>query len=91
MAELLENGFFLFGSLFILISGLGILKMPDPLSRAHAVTKALTLGIISILVGVSLHFQTPLIGFKMALAILFQLLTIPLAGHIFALLAYKKK
>ncbi|MCB1111978.1 MAG: monovalent cation/H(+) antiporter subunit G [Chlamydiales bacterium] len=81
--------FLLTGTFFIFISGIGLLKMPNLLCRAHALTKALTLGIMLILIGMIFHFYDVVLTVKLGIAILFQLLTIPLSGHLLALLAYR--
>lgn len=91
MSELVTVIFLLSGCCFMLIAGIGILNMPDVLCRAHAITKALTLGISLMLVALFGKFGTYSSGLKVTLAIMFQFITIPLAGHIFALYAYTKK
>ena len=42
------------GALLILVAGLGILRLPDLLTRMHASSKAGTLGAICILLAVAL-------------------------------------
>ena len=46
-----------FGVLFLLISSIGIIRLPDVLSRMHAVGKAATLGISALLLSAGLYFQ----------------------------------
>lgn len=46
--------FLLAGALLCLLAALGLLRMPDVYNRIQAATKASTLGVIFILVGVSL-------------------------------------
>lgn len=91
MSELVTVIFLISGSCFILIAAIGILNMPDVLCRAHALTKALTLGISLMLIALFGKFGTYSSGLKVILAIMFQLFTIPLSGHIFALYAYRRK
>ena len=69
------------GSLFALIAGLGVLRLPDVLIRMHASTKAGTLGSGLILAAVALHFQELSITTKVVAAVLFLLLTAPIAAH----------
>lgn len=83
--------FFFAGALFILIACIGINNLPDVLCRAHALSKALTLGIILMLLGLAFHVGLGQASFKIFLAIAFQLFTIPVAAHLFALLAYRKR
>ena len=69
------------GSVFILISAIGLLRFRDVLSRLHATTKATSFGILLILIGAALHFLTAVVFIKTVLVILFIYLTAPLASH----------
>lgn len=81
--ELLVAFFLLSGVFFILIANLGILIMPDVICRAHALSKAVTLGFILMLIGLWMHLGTEAVGLKILLTILFQFITIPLSSHLF--------
>lgn len=85
MSEFFTAFFLVMGSIFIFFGALGILKFPSALMRAHALSKAMLLGISLILLALvpSLETQTEVV--KVLLAIFFLILTIPIAGHIFAL------
>ena len=78
------------GSLLVLLSAYGLLKFPDIFCRGHAQTKATTLGISAILAGLWLALGTPG-GWPLFFAILAQIITIPVSGHMIALLAFQKK
>ena len=69
------------GSAFILLAALGTLRFPDMLSWIHATTKATSFGLLLILIGVGLFFNSLLIYFKALLVIVFIYLTAPLAAH----------
>jgi multicomponent Na+:H+ antiporter subunit G len=71
----------LIGGAFALIAGLGILRLPDVLIRMHASTKAGTLGSGLILAAVALFFQDAGMTAKVVLAVLFLMLTAPIAAH----------
>ena len=58
--------------------------------RSHAVGKAMTLGIILLLLGYGLLVEDAA-WWKIGLAIAFQLATIPVASHLFCLVAYRKR
>jgi multicomponent Na+:H+ antiporter subunit G len=60
---------------------LGILRLPDVLTRMHASTKAGTLASALILVAVALEFQEMGVTAKAIAAILFLMLTAPIAAH----------
>lgn len=69
------------GAAFILLAAIGTLRFPDMLSWIHATTKATSFGLLLILIGVGLFFNTPPVYFKAFLVILFIYLTAPLAAH----------
>ncbi len=50
----LGHAFMIIGALFCFLGGLGILRMPDVYNRIQAGTKAVTLGSLSIFLGVGI-------------------------------------
>lgn len=76
------------GGIFLFLGGLGIYRMPDVLNQAQAGTKASTLGIVSLSIG--LIFLKPVWGFKLFIIIIFFLSTSPLASHAIARTALKR-
>lgn len=78
------------GTFFAAVAAIGVARLPDVYCRAHAVGKALTLGIILLLLGYGVLVEDAP-WWKIALAIAFQLATIPVASHLFCLVAYRKK
>ncbi len=90
MTEFLASGLLLFGAVFILIAAIGLVRLPDTLCRSHAVAKASTLGIFSLLLGLWLELGASAVGLKILLAIVFQVTTIPAAAHLVSLLAKQK-
>lgn len=78
------------GAFFALVAAVGVAKLPDVYCRSHAVGKALTLGVILLLIGMGLLVEGAA-WWKIALAIGFQLGTIPVASHLFCLVAYRKR
>ena len=56
MKEIISIIFIVLGTLFIFISALGLLRMPDLYMRMSATTKAATLGVGFILLGTAIHF-----------------------------------
>jgi len=90
MIPWLTGALMLTGTAFILIAGLGLLRLPDVLCRSLAVAKASTLGIFLVLLGLWLILGVEAAGLKILLAIFFQVATIPVASHLVALLAWDK-
>ena len=83
-------GFFIIflGTLFLVISAIGLLRMPDTITRMHAGTKASTLGSLLVIVGTM--FLEPSLSFKLAFLALFILITNPLSSSILARSTYLK-
>ncbi|NEX12310.1 MAG: Na+/H+ antiporter subunit G [Prosthecochloris sp.] len=88
MMDLISGIFLLMGSLFILLSAVGILKMPDLYTRMSATTKASTLGIGLVLAGTVVYWQDFGIASRAVAIILFLFLTAPVAAHIIGRAAY---
>ncbi len=78
------------GGFFLMVAGVGVLRLPDAYCRSHALGKAMTLGIICILLAMGLSIPG-LAWWKVALAVVFQLVTIPVASHLFCLIAYRRR
>ncbi|ANT64655.1 MULTISPECIES: monovalent cation/H(+) antiporter subunit G [Prosthecochloris] len=88
MMALLSGTLLLLGTFFILLSAIGILKMPDLYTRMSATTKASTLGIGLVLMGTTLYWQDFGIASRAIAIILFLFLTAPVAAHIIGRAAY---
>jgi multicomponent Na+:H+ antiporter subunit G len=69
------------GSLLALIAAIGVLRLPDLLSRMHSATKPQATGLILVLIGLAFRLRDfGSIGLLMTVA-LFQLVTSPIASH----------
>jgi multicomponent Na+:H+ antiporter subunit G len=90
MIDLLASLLLIFGAGFILIAAIGLVRLPDVLCRSHAVAKASTLGIFSMLLGLWIELGAGAVGLKIVLALVFQVATIPAASHLVSLLAKQK-
>ncbi|WP_062204040.1 monovalent cation/H(+) antiporter subunit G [Streptomyces sp. NBRC 109706] len=86
--DMVSAALLLVGAAFCLISGIGLVRFPDTVSRLHAASKAQTLGLLFVVLGAVL--QMPL-GKAPALLLVaaFSLLTAPVTGHIVARIAYR--
>jgi len=91
MSEFVTAFFLVMGSIFVFIGALGVLKFPNALMRAHALSKAMLLGISLVLLALVPTLETYAEVIKVVLAIAFLILTIPIAGHIFALYCSSKR
>ena len=91
MREVVASLLVLGGALFTITAAIGAVRLPDVLCRLHAVAKALTLGMFLLLLGIWVYLYEAGSGAKILLAIVFQTLTIPVASHLVALLAFQKQ
>ncbi|PNT86535.1 monovalent cation/H(+) antiporter subunit G [Coxiella burnetii] len=81
--------FFVFvGTLFIFIASVGILRMPDLLTRMHAATKAGSLGVGLVLGGVAIYFGTWTVTIEAVVIVWFIVMTAPIASHLIARASY---
>lgn len=77
------------GALFILLAGVGLVRMPDLFLRMSVSTKAATLGVGCTLLGVSLYFGDFATFIRAGAIIVFLLLTAPVAAHLIGRAAYQ--
>ncbi len=76
------------GSVFCVIGGIGMIRMPDFYSRGHAAGITDTLGAGLILIGLMFHGGLSLITVKLVLILVFLFITGPTATHALAKAAY---
>ncbi len=89
MSEILTSILVVAGGFFAFAAALGVLRLPDVLIRMHASTKAGTLGCGLILLAAATHFGETAIVARALAAILFLLLTAPVAAHMIGRAAYR--
>lgn len=88
MAEGISQILLLLGTVFMLLGAIGMVRMPDVLTRMHSSTKSSTLGVGLIMLGVALHFGEFSIGVRAIAIIVFMFSTAPVAAHMIARAAY---
>jgi multicomponent Na+:H+ antiporter subunit G len=69
------------GSLLALIAAIGVLRLPDVLTRMHSATKPQVLGLLLVLLGIGLRLRDPQSFGLLALVAISQLVTSPIATH----------
>ncbi len=89
MTEIITGILLLLGSFLCLMAALGIIRLPDPLIRMHAATKAGTLGVGLLIVAEAIFYQQLGISLRAATIILLLLLTTPVAAHLIGRAAYR--
>jgi multicomponent Na+:H+ antiporter subunit G len=88
MLDIIGYSFIFLGVILLFISAIGLIRMPDTITRMHAGTKASTLGSLLVIIGAI--FLAPDLWFKLMLLALFILLTNPLSASILARSSYLK-
>lgn len=71
----------LLGALLSLVAAIGVLRLPDLLTRMHAATKPQVLGLMLVLLGAALVLREPSAAALGVLVVLAQLMTAPVAAH----------
>lgn len=86
IADIIISLFLVIGGIFGLVGSIGLIKLPDPMTRLHGPTKATTLGVGGVLIAsMALSFVgAPTISFHELLITLFLLLTAPITAHFIA-------
>lgn len=89
MTDYVTGLLMLIGSGLCLVAAVGIVRLPDTLTRMHAATKAGTLG-AGLLIGAEALFYSELgISLRAATVIALLLLTAPVAAHLIARASYR--
>ncbi|MBM9460166.1 monovalent cation/H(+) antiporter subunit G [Nocardioides sp. zg-536] len=81
VADTLAAICFLLGATLAMIAAIGVLRLPDLLSRMHAATKPQSLGLVLVLMGLALRAREADVIGLLTLVGVFQLLTTPVANH----------
>ena len=89
VAELITAVLLAAGGLFACVAGIGLVRMPDVYIRMHAATKAGTLGAGLILSAAALHSADIGVELRAVLAIVFLMITAPVAAHMIGRAAYR--
>jgi multicomponent Na+:H+ antiporter subunit G len=72
------------GSFFVLVGGIGALRMPDLYTRLHAASVTETLGSLLIIAGLMLHSGGQLATLKLFAILVFLFFTSPISGYALA-------
>jgi len=78
------------GSVFCVIGGIGVVRMPDFYTRTHAASITDTLGATLILVGLGIYAGFNLISVKLGVVLFFLYVTSPTAAHALVKAAYSR-
>jgi multicomponent Na+:H+ antiporter subunit G len=78
------------GGMTIIIAAIGVLRLPDALSRQHAVTKAGTVAVMLVVAGTMMIVREAEWVWRLLVILLLLFLTLPLASHALARAAYRE-
>ncbi|MCK0094364.1 monovalent cation/H(+) antiporter subunit G [Yoonia sp. F2084L] len=81
MINIIISVFLLLGGFFALIAAIGVIRLPDVLTRMHASTKAGVLGSSLILIGGAIYLQETEVTARVIATIVFLMLTSPIGAH----------
>ena len=84
LTEILGWGFLVAGAGFLLVGGIGLLRLPDLFTRMHAAGVTDTLGAGLILVGLMFQAGPTLVSVKLFLILVFLFYTSPASTHALA-------
>ncbi len=90
ITSLLADALVVFGVFIMTIGVYGMIRLPDTYTRLHAASKAVVLGVISLLAA-SVVTADPRIIYRVALIGAFLILTTPVSAHVIARAAYSKR
>jgi multicomponent Na+:H+ antiporter subunit G len=79
----------LLGAGLVALAGLGLLRLPDPLTRASAVSKAAALGVALVLVAALIESGSPRVLVVLLLVLIAHVVTVPLSGLVLGRAAYR--
>lgn len=88
MIDLIAGTLILVGSVFALIAGIGLLRLPDFYVRMHAATKAGALAAGLVLIAVAVEAQMLEITARAISGLLFLFITAPIAAHLLGRAGY---
>jgi multicomponent Na+:H+ antiporter subunit G len=84
LIDIVSGALLLFGGFFVLVGGIGLLRMPDFYTRMHAGSVTETLGTMLIILGLMLQAGLDLASFKLFTILLFLLFTGPVSAYAMA-------
>ena len=88
MTDIIGYILMVIGVLFDIFGCIGLVRFPDVYNRLQAATKCVTLGTVTLLVGVALIEGWSAMGAKAIICAVFILITSPTAAHAIAKGAY---
>ncbi|WP_235557722.1 monovalent cation/H(+) antiporter subunit G [Nocardioides sp. Leaf307] len=89
VSEVVGSVLLLAGCALSLIAAIGMVRLPDLLTRMHAATKPQVLGLVLVIAGLALRLREPEALGMLVLVVLFQMATAPVAAHMVGRAAFR--
>jgi multicomponent Na+:H+ antiporter subunit G len=89
VCDLVGSVLLLLGALLGLVAAVGVVRLPDLLTRMHAATKPQVLGLALVVTGLSLVLRDVSVVALGVLVLLAQLVTAPVAAHMVGRASYR--
>ena len=89
--DILSIFFVIFGTFFMVVGAVGVLRLPDTYHRLHASTKCATLGLAGLLLAVTFHMHSLDVVVKSLLVIVFAFVANPVGSHMLARAALRDR
>ena len=89
IADVVSGVLIVLGTLLTLVATIGLVRLPDFFARGHAATKGATLGLALTLGGAAIQLANRGDIAKLALAVIAQFLTAPVASHLLGRTAHR--
>lgn len=88
MIDVIKGALMIAGSLLMLLAALGVVRLPDLLTRMHASTKAAVLGVSLVMMSVAIHFGEVSVVTRAFVITVFFMMTAPVAAHVIGRAGY---
>ena len=89
LVDVLTAVLLLTASSLTLLAAIGLQRFQSVFARIHPVTKAITLGVVTVSLGAALQAEATEDALKLLLVAVLQLVTSPIASHMVARAAYR--
>lgn len=91
MTEIIVGIVAFLGALFVLMAGIGVVRMPDTYLRMSVATKSTTLGVGLCLTAFGIHFHDQMTIMRVLIIIIFVMITAPVSAHLIGRATYISK
>lgn len=91
MRDVITAALLVVGTILFISASIGLLRFPSPYARLHAASKATTLGLVCLVLAAAFQLTEPRYTAKLLIVVLFQVSTVPIASHVMARTAHRRR